>query len=337
MFALLACAEPPAEEAAFIDPRADGPHGVGVTTLAYTDSRGKPLTIEAWYPATVEGDPDPYEPFVFTGLAHRDALVIEGQWPLVAFSHGYSGFRMQSFFLTEWLASHGFVVVAPDHTYNTFFDLDDDLTSLVMLERPGDIAGSVDAALEHFDVEDRYVMMGHSFGGWTTLAVAGGVLNMEEAAAFCAIDGGFDLCDAIAEVPEGSILPEPDPRAYAGVSMAPCGWYTFGESGLGGVENVSLMVGSLDDTCEPDTEARPAWERVSDSKALATIPDAGHFVFSNLCDLGDLQPECSAEGYIDTPTAQVEIKHWATAWALRQYTGDAAYDEFLGSEVMTVE
>ncbi len=338
MLLLLACTPAPTvTETAFVDPRADGPYGVGVTTLTYTDSRDKTLTIEAWYPATVDGDPDPYEPFVFTGLAHRDAPVIEGTFPLVAFSHGYSGFRSQSFFLTEWLASHGFVVVAPDHTYNTFFDIDDDLTPQVMVERPGDIASSVDAAMQSFDVEDRYLAMGHSFGAWTTLVVAGGVLDFEEMAAICEADGGYDLCDIVDELPEGTVPPVADPRAYGGVSLAPCGWYTFGNGGLGGVENVAVMVGALDDTCEADTEARPAWERVSERKALATVPDAGHFVFSNLCDLGDLREECSAEGYIDTPTAQEEIKRWATAWALREHTGDGAYDAYLDSELMTVE
>ncbi|HTK84368.1 MAG TPA: hypothetical protein VL625_04715 [Patescibacteria group bacterium] len=37
------------------------------------------------------------------------------RWPLVVFSHGYHGCGPQSKFLTEGLAKHGYVVVAPNH------------------------------------------------------------------------------------------------------------------------------------------------------------------------------------------------------------------------------
>ncbi len=42
-----------------------------------------------------------------------------GDFPLVIYSHGNGGLRYVSAFLTEHLASHGFVVMAPDHTGNT--------------------------------------------------------------------------------------------------------------------------------------------------------------------------------------------------------------------------
>jgi dienelactone hydrolase len=39
------------------------------------------------------------------------------QYPLLLFSHGYHGFRTQSTFLMQELASHGYVVVAVEHPY----------------------------------------------------------------------------------------------------------------------------------------------------------------------------------------------------------------------------
>jgi predicted dienelactone hydrolase len=333
---LSACAVADVDD--FADPAKDGPYGVGLTTLEWTDDRGKALVADAWYPADVAGEPDPYEPFVMTGLAHRGADRVEGTWPVVAFSHGYSGFRDQSIFLTEWLASHGFVVVAPDHPDNTFFDLDDDATATVMLERPGDISSSVDRVQAEFDVADDFVMMGHSFGAWTTLAVAGGVADFDWMRAFCQANAGYDLCDVDLD-PSISTLPAgaPDPRAIGGVSMAPCGWYTFGEDGLAGASDVAVMVGTLDDTCAPDAEGRPTYDELGPGRAYVTVPDAGHFVFSNLCELGDLQPECSADGYIDTDEAQDAIKVWATAWALWRVTGDARYADALDVELLGTE
>ena len=39
----------------------------------------------------------------------------DGPYPVVFFSHGSGGIRMQSTYLTVALASHGYVVVSPDH------------------------------------------------------------------------------------------------------------------------------------------------------------------------------------------------------------------------------
>ena len=56
--------------------------------------------------------------------ALRDAAPADlSPCPLVVFSHGNSGLRRQSTFLTTHLASWGFVVAAPDHTGNTFEEM----------------------------------------------------------------------------------------------------------------------------------------------------------------------------------------------------------------------
>ena len=51
--------------------------------------------------------------------AYVDAPMIAGteKFPVLVFSHGYGGFKEQNIFQTEELASHGYVVVAINHTY----------------------------------------------------------------------------------------------------------------------------------------------------------------------------------------------------------------------------
>ena len=44
-----------------------------------------------------------------------DAEVADGAFPVVLFSHGFTGIRVQSSFLMSHLASWGMVVVAPEH------------------------------------------------------------------------------------------------------------------------------------------------------------------------------------------------------------------------------
>jgi len=57
---------------------------------------------------------------VWMNDAVRDAVPVGmdgegGRWPLVLFSHGAGAFRASYVYWTEFLASHGFVVAAPDH------------------------------------------------------------------------------------------------------------------------------------------------------------------------------------------------------------------------------
>jgi dienelactone hydrolase len=186
------------------DPFARGPHGVGVRTRELRDrERDRTLPVEVWYPASgLRAGSDLCDPTrdrysllpafpPVTQDAVRDAEPAEGTFPLIAFSHGFGGHRRQSTFLCTHLASHGYVVVAPDHVGNTAIDTLRILMEVhaggsmpepqAMLEefveaRPSDIRCLLDRALEgnagglaeQIDAL-RVGMSGHSFGGWTTL------------------------------------------------------------------------------------------------------------------------------------------------------------------------
>jgi predicted dienelactone hydrolase len=188
------------------DPFARGPFPVGVRTGHLTDApRQRLLPTEVWYPATdahagqdVDASTrDTYELLpVFPPVwqeAVRDAAPRSGSYPLIAFSHGFGGHRRQTTFLCTHIASHGYVVTAPDHTGNTLFDVIQAILTLhssgqlpdpasmlreFMAARPADIRFIIDQALDGatgglaamIDA-DRIGMTGHSFGGWTTLAV----------------------------------------------------------------------------------------------------------------------------------------------------------------------
>ncbi len=184
------------------DPFARGPHPVGVRSTHLVDPArdGRSLAVELWYPATDEhagATTDAYE--LFPGLeavaqdAVRDATPRAGRHPLVLFSHGFGGHRRQSTFLCTHLASHGYVVAACDHTGNTVFDVMQaamqarsgapapDTAAILrgfIGDRPADVTFLLDRILDgtaggldaHVDPE-RIGVTGHSFGGWTTLAV----------------------------------------------------------------------------------------------------------------------------------------------------------------------
>jgi predicted dienelactone hydrolase len=105
-----------------------GPYPVGTREFVIEDSV-RPLHGTVWYPAlNPTGAPESttYDTgfFPLPGQAIRDAAPdpSHGPYPLVVFSHGLGGFRFQSVFYTEHLASYGFVVVAVNHPGSTTRD-----------------------------------------------------------------------------------------------------------------------------------------------------------------------------------------------------------------------
>ena len=75
----------------------------------------------------------PLIPFKFKGRASRDVTPNQsnGPYPLIIVSHGYTGSRLMFTYLTENLASKGYVVVSIDHTDSTFQDAKDFSSTLL--------------------------------------------------------------------------------------------------------------------------------------------------------------------------------------------------------------
>jgi predicted dienelactone hydrolase len=350
-FALLACTAPTdtaaPEPPPWVPPDQWGPYGVGVLTLEFTDVRGKELTAEVWYPAMVEegAEPDPYPEILLALDAHREAPpdARGAPYPLAAFSHGFSAIRYQSAFLTEWLASHGYVVVAPDHPDNTLLDLDEDLTWKVLLERPDDVRFALDqviaeaaaghALLAGMAEEGDYAALGHSFGAVTAMVLGGGEPVWEGVATYCLEHDSF-VCDYVAdESTEGHGTV--DPRAVVTVPLAPGVWYAFGEGGanLAGVRAPLVLGGDRDQVLDYATEIRPCWEAMAAPKRLGTLADAGHYAFSDICALAPfIADDCDEEagGWIDMELAHAITRTLVTAHLDLTLRGIAEAAPFLG-------
>jgi len=327
-----------------------GPYGVGLTTVTWTDPRGKELTADVWYPAITDADDVParYEPFTLTLDAVRDAQpdVRGGPHPLVAFSHGFAAIRFQSAFLMEHLASHGWVLVAPDHERNTFLDIDPDATGAVVVERPGDIRAAVDHLLSWSEARDdgwaglvdgsRYVMMGHSFGALTTLVVGGGTVDLRHIRDMCG-SGAVDsmACQFIDDIdPEGIVgTVEADPRAELIVPLSPGVWYGFGREGEGLATAAPALVmgGTFDDTLPYESEVLPTFEALAGPRTLATFEGAGHYVFSDICLIAPfITQECEGgDGWIELGPAQDVTRALVAAWLDVHFRGELRSEPWL--------
>lgn len=254
---------------AFSEP---GPYPVGIITLALETG---PL-VEVWYPAVQgttgtdsydmrEFTPDAIQALLtgdadstFTINAGRGADAAEGPFPVVLFSHGSAGIRLQSSFLTSHLASWGMVVASPDHPSRDLNNrlgggpadptnsVDDLLGTLALLgaqNLAGPLAGRMDL--------DAVGAVGHSAGGGTVLTAANDP----------AIDGYVSMASGIPGSDDSPILP---------------------------AKPSFFLAGSEDAIVTPD-RTLAAFEAAPAPTLLWIIEGVGHNGFDDFCTFGDGQ------------------------------------------------
>jgi predicted dienelactone hydrolase len=101
------------------EPDAAGPYGIGITERTFTRTSStteepRELQTVIWYPTSADESSMPVQ--------DAEPAADDGPYPIVLFSHGASGSPGHASYLTEHLASWGYVVVAPPHPGNTIDD-----------------------------------------------------------------------------------------------------------------------------------------------------------------------------------------------------------------------
>ena len=252
----------------------------------------------------------PVVPFFSAGNAALDAPPVSGpRRPLILLSHGNGGTASGLAWFGTALAAHGFIVVAVNHPGNNALEGSTvDGFSLFWL-RAVDLSAIIGAVLDdklfgRLIDPARIGAAGHSFGGYTVIATAGGIADPSLLEAFCRSPDADVLCKP-PEVNEmrakrlALLSSDPefrqrysqagksfrDDRIRAAFALAPGPGPVFTLESLGKILiPVAIVTGTADEITPPASGAE-ALAKAMPYATLTFFQHAGHFVFLGTCTL----------------------------------------------------
>jgi predicted dienelactone hydrolase len=349
-----------------------GPYWVGMMEYeAKTDFHD--TTVAVWYPALNPSGANElvtYQQFIsglgsvmeWKGHALENATPEPkgGPYPLLIFAHGGSTSRFTSSYLTEHLASYGFVVMAIDYADSWRTPPGYDVT-LSLYTRPKDVSWQIDYAdrltgpgepLQGMIDTQHIAVVGYSYGGYTALAAGGASLDVGGATSWCTLypdlkwppeRGGFslrwDLCGharqvadlaGLETVPEGLWPSWGDSRVKAIVPLAP-GPILFGsESARGVTIPAMVLIGSKDRSTFSDMPLYQPYvydNLGSEMKSLVVFENADHSIYVDSCSAAPWQIDLGAFWLCSDPVWDMDrahdlINHFTTAFLLATLKGD---------------
>ena len=293
-----------------------GSYGVGVRTLTLVQKdqvvvldfdpqtgkaplQDRKLVVDVWYPASVPATakrvvyqaelpgnpPDAPAHFSIPGIAMRGAKAAVGAFPLIVVSHGYSNATVAMSWLTENLASKGYVVAAIRHEDPPITDPKGFPGPL--LRRPLDISFVTDRlsrqlADEHLVDPDRVALIGYSMGGYGVVTAAGASLD-SKGPANALIPGSL-----LAPYVRGGARQSDTRVAHlkAVVALAPAGGgqlAAWGGEGLAELTAPMLLIAGTDDrTVDYRSGARMIFDTATKAtRYLLTYQGGGHAIGLN--------------------------------------------------------
>lgn len=219
--------------------------------------------------------------------------------PVVIISHGLGSAPLDFNYLAEHLASYGFVVALPQHAGSDSTQLQSildgrangDISSAEFIDRPLDIKYLLDELSRRSNTDpmlkgrlnlQQIGVIGHSFGGYTSLALAGAGINRERLREQC-VDTQPTLNLSLILQCRANLLPSvsynlSDSRIKAAIAIDPLVSAILGPEGVGKIQIPTMFVSGSHDVVTPAIleQVHPFLWLNTPNKYLALLSNAGH-------------------------------------------------------------
>lgn len=221
--------------------------------------------------------------------------------PVIVISHGLGSDRKAYQYLAEHLASYGFVVAIPEHPGSSERQLlallngqaDDVAEPREFVDRPLDIKLLLDELTVRSQWDPTFQgrlnlqqvgVAGHSFGGYTALALAGAKIDFERLRQDCATNLNNTLNISLVLQCRALVLPRQnydlsDPRVKAVIAINPIDSSILGPSSLSQIRIPVMLVTGSADTVAPalHEQIQPFTWLTTPQRYLMLIEGASHF------------------------------------------------------------
>lgn len=288
-------------------------------TVTPNSADNKPAHAALYYPTADAARVIPMGPFPQNvAINGTPAPQFKG---LIVISHGTVSTQIGFATLAQALARSGYLVASVEHVGDTWQDQSLRATpARYFAERPRQVSRVIDTLLADpqwrariangADGQPLVGAMGHSAGGYTVLALAGGrpvlsqlrkhcELEAAQDPMFCdlshALGSGKAPADAAADGQEEPV--QADPRVRAVMAMAPLG-VLFSASSLAAITvPVAIHTGEKDTFLVPRFHAQRVKQNLRGANAtLNIVPNAGHYAFMNTPTMDLPSPDGSVAG-----------------------------------------